>query len=77
MNDGEIEAELQAMLAGGRTPRATIAVLVDRGVDAVDAQQYVFCALGGSDVVETGDDGRERFKPSGRLVREVAADLAR
>lgn len=75
MKDQDIEAELQKLLSGQGTARETIARLAARGVEPLDAQQFVFCALGGSDVVEVGDDGRERYQPSGKLVREIAAAL--
>lgn len=76
MNSAEIEIHLAALLRGEATPRATIALLVAGGTDPVDAEQFVFVALGGSDLVETGADGRERY-PSGRLVSEVLAEMAK
>jgi hypothetical protein len=77
MKPDQIEAELQSMLAGAQTPRATIAKLIAGGGDETDSTQLVFAALGGSDLVEVGEDQRERYMPSGKLVSEVAVQMAK
>lgn len=77
MNNAETETLLEQVSAGTVSPRTAIATLVNGGEDRVDAEQMVFAALGGSDLAEVGDDGRERYMPSGKLVREVAAAMAK
>jgi hypothetical protein len=77
MNAEEIEALLEQVEANVVLPRAAVAQLAAAGFERDDAQQMVFAALGGSDLVEEGEDGRERYVPSGKLVREVKAAMSR
>jgi len=62
---------------GEISARQAIAQMQAAGLDAGAARELAFISLGGSDLVETGDDGRERYLPSGRLVRDVEAEMAR
>lgn len=58
-------------IAQGRiTPRDAIAALVAVQHTSAEARELVFIALGGSDLVETGPDGVDRY-PSGKTVDEV------
>jgi len=57
------------------TPRQAVEKLVAAGLGSADAGETVFVALGGSDLVEIGEDGLKRFRPSGRLVSEVEAQM--
>lgn len=75
MNEQAIEALLESIATTRRGARAAIARLTAAGHDPEDAEQMIFTALGGGDLVVTGDDGRERFHHSGRLVREVLAEM--
>ena len=64
------KAFFEGLASGKISPRAAIAALVDAGHSAAEAQELVFVALGGSDLVETGADGVKRY-PSGKTVDEV------
>jgi hypothetical protein len=75
MTDTEIEQLLDEVATTRRGARAAVARLVAAGHHPEAAEEMVFTALGGSDLVETGADGRERFFGSGRLVREVLAEM--
>jgi hypothetical protein len=56
-------------------PRQAVEKLVSAGLGSADAGEAVFAALGGSDLVEIGEDGLKRFRPSGRFVNEVEAEM--
>lgn len=73
----QAELVLAAVAAGDFTAREGSSRLVAGGYSPQDAQDMVFTALGGSDLVEVGDDGRERYVPSGKLVREVNEAMRR
>lgn len=70
----EIDRILGAVVGGELAPRAAVAQL--RAAGHLDAEDLVFFALGGATTSEVGPDGRERY-PSGRLVADVEADMAR
>lgn len=58
-------------IAQGRiSPRDAIAALVAVHHTSAEARELVFMALGGSDLVEKGPDGVDRY-PSGKSVAEV------
>jgi hypothetical protein len=75
MSPSEIEAIL-ASVAQKQTP-ASVArgQLEAAGWSAGEAEEAVFGALGGGDLVEIGADGSERYKFSGRRVSEVEAEM--
>jgi hypothetical protein len=60
--------------AGRIRPHAAIATLVADGHDEPSASELVFVAIGGSDVVEIGADGVERY-PSGKTVAEIERQM--
>ncbi len=62
-------------LAQGRiSAKAAVETLASEGHDPSEARELVFVALGGSDLVETGADGVQRY-PSGKTVDEVERAL--
>ena len=77
MNPGDIEQILEQVATGAITPRKGVAHLVAGGFVEGDAEETVLFARGGSDIVEIGEDGRERYHGSGRLVSEVEAEMAK
>jgi len=72
-------AEIDAIL--GRCARKEIPAflaigpLVECGLSVNDARQAIFAALGGSDVIQIGEDGKEHYMPSGRLVADVEKEM--
>lgn len=66
----EIERVLEQLDHRTVTAREAVSRLIVGGFDADDAEEMVFVALGGSDIIE-GD----RYRPSGRHVNEVEADM--
>lgn len=76
MNTSELDQLLRSVTSGQTLAREAIRQLVAAGHDQELAAEIVFIALGGSDTIEEGADGRERY-PSGRLVADVQADMAR
>ena len=77
MTNDQIENFLSQAAKAEITAREAIALLVAGGFAADDAEQAVFTALGGSDVIEVGADNIERYDPSRRAVTEVAAAMDR
>jgi len=58
-------------LAQGKiSPSDALAALIAGGHSSAEAQELVFVALGGSDLIEIGADGVKRY-PSGKTVAEV------
>ncbi len=51
--------------------RAAVAQLVEAGKDLFFAEEAVFHALGGSDIVREGKDGKDYYDDSGKSVEEV------
>ena len=80
ITDSEIETIL-ARLAGEQAPpltaRQAIALLLAGGYGEPFATELVFTNLGGSDLIQTGADGIERYFDSGKTVAEVDAAMAR
>lgn len=72
-----IETILERLARRDLTPRQAVRALESAGCSRADAAEYVFTALGGGDLVETGPDGLARYHHSGRLVSEVEAEMAR
>ena len=64
------KAFFEALAQGKISPRAAIAALVAAGHSTDEANDLVFSSLGGSDLVEIGKDGVERY-PSGKTIAEV------
>lgn len=76
MTNDELSKLIEDALAHRITAKAAIAKLVADGYEEADAEELVFFAFGGSDLVETGPDGVDRY-PGGRTVAEVEADMER
>lgn len=77
MTPQELDAILERVARGELGARSAIAQLIAGGEDQVEAEQAVFIALGGGDLVDTDERGRDRYVHSGKLVREVAAAMRR
>jgi hypothetical protein len=77
MTNDDIETILDRTVRGDLSARAAINALVAGGLAAGDAEQAVFLALGGGDLVQIGTDGLERYTFSGRLVTEVIAAMGK
>lgn len=67
---------LERMARDLATPAQTVGALIGAGYRLAEARELVFYALGGSDLVEIGKDGAERYHASGRLVDEVERLMA-
>ena len=67
---------LESDLASGKTTaKEVIALLVKNGYSREDAQESVFIALGGDDIVETGENGVQYYRISGMPVDEVTVKM--
>ena len=77
MTPDEMDGILERVARGDLGARAAMAQLIAGGEDRVEAEQAVFLALGGGDVVDTDEQGRDRFVHSGKLVREVNEAMQR
>ena len=77
MTNDEIELILGRAARGELLASAAIAQLVAGDVTPGEAEQAVFLALGGGDLVEIGADGLERYTHSGKLVTEVEAEMGK
>lgn len=76
MSQAESTADILCRLTRKEiTPRQAMEQLVAAGMGSADARETVFVALGGSDLVEIGEDGLKRCRPSGRLVNEVETEM--
>jgi hypothetical protein len=71
----KIEATLSRLVRKKITPCQAVQNLIAIGVAGRDAEEQVYFAIGGSDLVEVGGDGQERCYPSGRLVSELASEM--
>lgn len=69
----EVWAELES---GRLSPRAAVERLEALGYGPALARESVFITLGGDDVIETGDDGIDRYQRSGKAVREIEQMMA-
>lgn len=79
MTDDEIAQLLEAVAAGHTGAKAAQSrLMMAAGYDAATAEEAVFTALGGSDLVETDrESGEEVYHASRRRVRDVMAAMGR
>ncbi len=78
MNPEAFNALLEQVAAGAVSARTALRILVETYAwDQTEAEEAIFIALGGDDVVVTGVDGVDRYLASGRTVAEVAAAMER
>ena len=71
----DINSVLECLARREITARQATRRLVALGLETALATEAVHVALGGSDLVEKGTDGTERYQPSGRSVSEVAMEM--
>lgn len=75
MTPAEIDTLLNQVADRTERPRAAMAKLIAAGWSLVEAEEAVFTALGGSDLVEIDATGREIYSPSGKLVADIESEL--
>lgn len=78
MNPAALNALLEQVAAGAVTARTAQRILVETFAwNSDEAEEAVFIALGGDDIVQTDDAGVDRYLASGRSVAEVEAEMGR